>query len=446
MEYIKNRFYEKATKDLAEFQRIRKDYGDVVLGQVTIDQVLSGMKGIPALLTETSKLDANEGIRFRGYSLPELQQKLPKMDPDGEPLPEGLFYLMMVGEIPEKEDVINISKDWATRAHVPQHVFDVIDALPKNSRPMTQFSTAILSLAYDSVFQKAYRAGINKKFYWDFMYEDVMTLIARLPRIAAYIYRRIYHNGNHIEPNPTLDWAGNLAHMMGHDSVEVKRLLRLYMVIHADHEGGNVSAHATHLVGSALSNAAYSFAAGMVGLAGPLHGFANQEVMSWIEEMIEQIGTDEPSDPQIANYIEQTLLQGRVVPGYGHAVLRITDPRFTVQQKFAEKYIKNDKLINTVNAIYRVAPPILEATGKIKNPWPNVDAISGALLNHYGITESSFYTVLFGVSRSLGVLSSLVFDRFYGLPIERPSSFPLSWFAEKAQAANAVKSTIASQD
>jgi len=435
MEYIKNRFYEKASKDLARFQQVRKEYGDVVLGEVTIDQVLSGMKGIPALLTETSKLDANEGIRFQGYSLPELQEKLPKLENDGEPLPEGLFYLMMIGEIPEKEDVLNISKDWATRAHVPQYVFDVIDALPKNSRPMTQFSSAILAMAYDSVLQKAYRAGVNKKFYWDFMYEDVMNLIARLPRIAAYIYRRLYHNGHHIAPNPTLDWAGNLAHMMGFDSVEVKRLLRMYMVIHADHEGGNVSAHATHLVGSALSNAYYSFAAGMTGLAGPLHGFANQEVMIWIEDMIDQIGNDEPSDTQIANYIEQTLAQGRVVPGYGHAVLRITDPRFTVQQQFAEKYIKNDKLINTVNAINRVAPPILEKTGKIKNPWPNVDAISGALLHHYGITESDFYTVLFGVSRSLGVLASLVFDRLYGLPIERPSSYTLDWFIEKANEA-----------
>jgi len=432
MEYIKNRFYEKAMKSMADLQKLRKEHGEVVLGQVTIDQVLSGMKGIPALLTETSKLDANEGIRFRGFSLPELQEKLPKLDEAGEPLPEGLFYLMMIGEIPEKEDVINISKDWATRAHVPQHVFDVIDALPKNSRPMTQFSTAILSMAYDSVFQKAYRAGVNKKFYWDFMYEDVMTLIARLPRIAAYIYRRIYHNGNHIEPNPNLDWAGNLAHMMGYDSVEVKRLLRLYMVIHADHEGGNVSAHATHLVGSALSNAYYAYSAGMVGLAGPLHGFANQEVMDWIAEMLGELGTDEPTDPQIAAYIEKTLIQGRVVPGYGHAVLRITDPRFTVQQKFAEKYIVNDNLINTVNAIYRVAPPILEATGKIKNPWPNVDAFSGALLNHYGITESSFYTVLFGVSRSLGVMASLVFDRFYGLPIERPNSQTMEWFLAKA--------------
>jgi citrate synthase len=433
MEYIKNRFYEKAIKCMAEFQRIRKEHGNVVLGQVTIDQVLSGMKGIPALLTETSKLDANEGIRFKGYSINELRKQLPKLEDEGEPLPEGLFYLMLIGEIPDKEDVINLSKDWSTRSHVPQHVFDVIDALPKNSRPMTQFIAAIVAMAPESVFQKAYRAGVNKKFYWDFMYEDVMNLISRLPRIAAYIYRRMYFKGKHIEPNHNLDWAGNLAHMMGFESTEVKRLLRLYMVIHSDHEGGNVSAHATHLVGSALSNAYYAFAAGMAGLAGPLHGFANQEVINWINEMLEQLDTDEPTDEQIAAYIEETLQAGRVVPGYGHAVLRITDPRFTVQQQFAEKYVVNDKLINTVNAIYRVAPPILEATGKIKNPWPNVDAFSGALLNHYGITEHNFYTVLFGVSRSLGVLASLVYDRLYGLPLERPSSFPLSWFHQKAE-------------
>jgi citrate synthase len=428
MEYIKNRFFTRASKCVSEYQRIKKEYGSKVISQVTIDQVLTGQKGIPALVCDTSNLDANEGIRFRGYSLPELRQKLPKLTPEGEPLPEGLFYLMLIGEIPEKEDVMNISRDWATRSHVPQHTFDVIDALPKTARPMTMFSAAILSMATESVFQKAYRAGVHKKFYWDFMYEDVMNLIARLPRIAAYIYRRLYHNDHHIEPNPNLDWAGNLAYMMGFDSLEVKRLLRLYMVIHADHEGGNVSAHTVHLVGSALSNAYYAFSAGMNGLAGPLHGFANQEVIHWMLEMIENLGTDEPSDEQIAAYITKTLQEGRVVPGYGHAVLRITDPRFTVQQEFADKYVKNDKLVNLANAMYRVAPPILNATGKIKNPWPNVDAYSGSLLYHYGITEYNFYTVLFGVSRSLGVLAQLVLDRLYGMPIERPDSHPLSHY------------------
>ncbi|WP_372776321.1 citrate (Si)-synthase [Mangrovibacterium sp.] len=433
MEYIKNRFYEKASKHISEYQKLKAEHSDKILGNVTVGQVLTGMKGIPALITDTSKLDANEGIRFRGFSLPELRKKLPRLNPDGEPLPEGLFYLMLLGEIPEDEDVINISKDWSTRAHVPQHVFDVIDAMPKTARPMTQFSAAIVAMATESVFQKAYRSGIHKKYYWDFMYDDVMNLIARLPRIAAYIYRRCYYKDKHIDPDPRLDWAGNLAHMMGHDTDEVKRLMRLYMVIHADHEGGNVSAHTTHLVGSALSNPYYALGAGMLGLAGPLHGYANQDVINWIFELIEELNTDRPSKEQLEEYVKRTLQSGRVVPGYGHAVLRVTDPRFTAQKEFADKYIKDDKLVNIVNDLYEVVPPILGDIGKISNPWPNVDAYSGALLYHYGIKENSFYTVLFGVSRSMGVLASLIMDRLYGLPIERPSSYPLSWFKEQAE-------------
>lgn len=432
MEYIKNRFYEKASKCIHEYTKLKKEYSDTVIGNVTIGQVMTGMKGVPSLITDTSKLDPNEGIRFRGYSIPELREKLPRINQEGEPLPEGLFHLLLIGEIPTEEDVHNISKDWSTRAHVPQHVFDVIDAMPKNSKPMTQFSAAITAMATESVFQKAYRSGVNKKYYWDFIYDDVMNLIAKLPRVAAYIYRKDFYNSEHIEPDPRLDWAGNLAHMMGHDSEEVKRLLRLYMVIHSDHEGGNVSAHTTHLVGSALSNPYYAFSAGMLGLAGPLHGYANQDVIHWIFEVMDELDTKTPSKEQLADYVKKTLESGRVVPGYGHAVLRKTDPRFTAQKEFADKYIKNDNLVDIVNNLYEVVPPILGSVGKIKNPWPNVDAYSGSLLYHYGIKEYTFYTVLFGVSRALGVLASLVMDRVYGLPIERPSSFELSYYFKKA--------------
>lgn len=436
MEYIKNVFYERNSKYITEYQELRKKHGDTVIGEITIEQVLSGMKGMPALLTETSNLDPLTGIQFRGYSIPEIIEKLPRLDPDGEPLPEGLLYLMLVGEMPEKEDVMNISKNLSTRAHVPQYVFDVIDALPKSTRPMTQFNTAIIAAAPESIFQKAYRSGVHKKYYWDFMYDDVLNLIAKLPRIAAYIYRRCYHKDQHIEPDPRLDWAGNLAHMMGFDSKEVKRLLRLYMVIHADHEGGNVSAHTTHLVGSTLSNPYYAFGAGMLGLAGPLHGYANQDVMTWIFDMINDLGTETPTKEQLENYVKQTLKDGRVVPGYGHAVLRVTDPRFIAQQEFANRYIREDNIVNIVNNLYEVVPPILGEVGKISNPWPNIDAYSGALLHHFGIKEYSFYTVLFGVARSLGVLSSLVLSRLYGLPIERPTSHPLEWFKEQAKLAD----------
>jgi len=433
MEYIKYRFFQHASKCSQEYQRLKNEHSDKVIAQITLGQVLTGMKGIPLLVTDTSNLDPEEGIRFKGYSIPELQEKLPRLNPDGEPLPEGLFYLMLIGDIPKLEDVLNLSKDWATRAHVPQHVFDVIDSMPKNSKPMTQFSAAILSMATESIFQKAYRAGVSKQFYWDATYEDVMNLIARLPHVAAYIYRRNFHNGDHIEPNPRLDWAGNLAHMMGFDSEDIRRLFRLYMVIHADHEGGNVSAHTAHLVGSALSNPYYAYAAAMTGLAGPLHGYANQDVIFWIFEMLEALDTETPTDKQVEDYCKFTLQEGRVIPGYGHAVLRKTDPRFTAQQEFAGKYIKDDHLVDIVNQLYRVVPTILSELGKIKNPWPNVDAFSGAMLYHYDIKEYTFYTVLFGVSRALGVLASLINDRIYGVPLERPTSHPLNWYREQVE-------------
>ena len=219
-----------------------------------------------------------------------------------------------------------------------------------------------------------------------------------------------------------LDWSANLAHMLGYEDEGFREFMRLYLTIHADHEGGNVSAHTTHLVGSALSDPYLSFAAGMNGLAGPLHGLANQEVIRWIEEMYTELNTKVPSKDQIAEYVKSTIVKGKVVPGYGHAVLRKTDPRFTAQQEFAKKYCPEDPMVNTVWNVYEVVPPILESLGKIKNPWPNVDAHSGSILMHYGLIEEDFYTVLFGVSRALGVLASLIWDRAIGMPLERPKS------------------------
>jgi len=421
MDKIKEKFAAKALPMTSEIKEMLKGHGDTVMGEYKLSQMYGGMKGIVGMVTETSKLDPAEGIRFRGYSIPELREHLPKAPGGFEPLPEGIFYLMLIGELPTEEDVTGVSNNWARRAIVPKHVFNVLDALPVNTHPMTQFSAGILALRTESLFAKAYH-DLAKKDYWDSTYEDVMNLIARLPRVAAYIYRRMYHDGNHIEPDPKLDWAANFAHMLGFDSDEFKRLMRLYMTIHSDHEGGNVSAHATHLVGSALGDAYLSFSSGMSGLAGPLHGLANQEVVRWILEMKEELGGGKPNKEQIAEYVKKTLKDGKVIPGYGHAVLRKTDPRYTAQMDFSKRYIEQDDLIDTVHLIYEVVPDILKATGKIKNPWPNVDAHSGALLVHYGMTEYDFYTVLFGVSRSLGVLAQLIWDRALGLPIERPSS------------------------
>lgn len=422
MDLIKSSFKLKADEIGAEIKEMLKQHGNKKIGEVTLNQVYQGMRGITGLVTETSLLDPHEGIRFRGYTIPELQEKLPKATNGTEPLPEGLFHLMLLGELPTEADVDQITTVLQRRSHVPSHVFNTIDATPINTHPMTQFVIAIMALQTESSFAKRYAAGMNKKDYWEATFDDSMDLIARLPRVAAYIYRRKYKHGDHIQPNGLLDWSGNFAHMMGYESEEFRELMRLYMTIHADHEGGNVSAHATHLVGSALSDPFLAFAAGMNGLAGPLHGLANQEVIKWIYEMREKLGTDLPAREQIAEYVQETITAGKVVPGYGHAVLRKTDPRFTAQMEFGKKHMPEDKLCRTVWNIYETVPPILESLGKIKNPWPNVDAHSGALLVHYGMVEYEFYTVLFGVSRALGVLASLCWDRALGLPLERPKS------------------------
>ena len=352
--------------------------------------------------------------------------KLPKAPGGEEPLPEGIFYLLLTGDLPTAADVKEITEEWRKRSELPKYLLDVMKTVPKDTHPMTQFSLAILQLQKDSIFAQKYRAGLSKKDYWDPMYEDTMNLLAKLPAIAAYIYRRSYKGDKHIPADPKLDWGGNLAHMLGIKDETFKELMRLYLVIHSDHEGGNVSAHTCHLVGSALSDAYYSLSAAMNGLAGPLHGLANQEVLIWIQDLMKEVG-GVPTKEKLEKYLWDTLNGGRVIPGYGHAVLRKTDPRYVAQREFALKHLPNDDMFKVVSLVYEVAPDVLTKHGKTKNPWPNVDAHSGVLLYHYGVTQFDFYTVFFGVSRALGVLAQLIWSRTLGLPIERPKSVTTEW-------------------
>ena len=431
MDKLKEAFYIKSLELRNEMRTTLKEHGDKKMDEVSLGQIFGGMRGVKSMIWETSQLDAVEGIRFRGFSIPELKEQLPSRE-DGEPLPEGLFWLMLLGEIPTKDDVDWLSDEWERRRNVPEHTLKVLDSLPTDTHPMTQFNIGITSMQTNGVFAQRYAEGMSKADYWDPTFEDSMNLIASLPRLAAYIYRRTYFNGDHIAPDDTLDWAGNFAHMLGaSDNPKFKSLMRLYMTIHADHEGGNASAHTTHLVGSTLSDPYLSFAGGMQALAGPLHGLANQEVIKWIVELIEKLGTNTPSDDQIRKYIHDTLDSGQVIPGYGHAVLRRPDPRFMALKRFAEENIDNDPTVNIVWKLFEIVPPILQGLGKVKNPWPNVDAHSGSVLVHFGLKEYQFYTVLFGVSRALGVLASLCWSRALGMPLERPKSVTYDWIKEQ---------------
>jgi len=428
---LKARLADKIALARAEGKQLLKEHGDHKISDVTVAQAYGGMRGVKCMVTETSEVDPYEGIRFRDYSIPQLQELLPKAPGGEEPLPEGVFHLLLTGEIPEPSDVEQIRAALRANEALPGHVAEALDSMPTTAHPMTQFSMGILAMQTDSVFAQRYREGMTKLEYWEAMLDDSMLLLARLPALAAYIYRRSYKNGEHIPAaDAALDWAGNLAHMMGVPGDEFRELMRLYLTIHADHEGGNVSAHTTHLVGSALSDPYLCLAAGMNGLAGPLHGLANQEVVRWIMELKSRIG-DQPTEEQISEYVWETLNSGQVVPGYGHAVLRRTDPRYVAQRQFALKHLPDDDNFKIVQLLFAVVPEVLKQHGRAKNPWPNVDAHSGCLLVHYDVVEYDFYTVLFGVSRALGVLASLVWDRALMLPLERPKSVTTPWIANE---------------
>ena len=445
IEDLKSLIETNIPSQILRLKEIKTKFGNEKIGDVTVNMVMGGMRGIVGMLYETSLLDANDGIRFRGLTIPELQEKLTKKDE--EPLPEALLFLLLTNKVPTDDQTESLRKDLMERATrfvqgaknnpSKKNVFDVLKALPEETHPMTQLSAACLAMQNDSEFSRMYAKGTMKKTdYWKYIYEDSLNLIAKLPIVAAFIYKRscvveIERKSSDIPTvDADLDLAANFSQMMGFSSNECKELMRLYLTIHADHEGGNVSAHATHLVGSALSDPYLSFSAGLNGLAGPLHGLANQEVLKWLKEAQETLKGDYSAET-VKTFVENTLKSGRVVPGYGHAVLRRTDPRYDCQRAFALKHMPNDEMFQLVSRLYEIVPEVLKATGKVQNPWPNVDAHSGVLLQHFGIKEENFYTVMFGVSRSIGCLSQLILSRAHGYAIERPKSVTSEWIEDK---------------
>ncbi|KAA3609857.1 MAG: citrate (Si)-synthase [Calditrichaeota bacterium] len=435
MSKLKEKLQSKIPEYRERVGNLLKNHGQVKIDEVKMFQVYGGMRGLKSLSTDISYLDPEEGIRFRGYTIPECLEKMPK--PNGAEMPyvEGHFYLLLTGEIPSKDDIKSVVEEFAGRSKVPEYVFDVLRAMPKDSHPMAMFSAAVMSLQRESVFVPQYNAGMSKMDYWDPTYEDSMNLLAKLPEVAAFIYRLKYKGDTPIASDPSLDFGANFAHMMGIDK-PYDEISRLYFMLHSDHESGNVSAHTTHLVGTALSDAYYSFTAGMCGLAGPLHGLANQEVLRWVQGVMEKMDHKIPSREEMQKFVWDTLNSGQVIPGFGHAVLRKTDPRYAAQRDFCLKHLPDDEIFKIVSLLYDVVPDILVEQGKAKNPWPNVDAQSGVIQWHYGVTEYDFYTVMFGVGRAIGVLSNLVWDRAVGQSLERPKSLTTTMLEKIAKEAS----------
>jgi citrate synthase len=433
---LKDTLKQKIEEHRPRTTRLTKEFGKVIIDQVTIDQCIGGARDIRSLVTDISYLDPQEGIRFRGKTIPETFEALPKAANSAYPTVESFWYFLLTGDVPTQAQVDEVVAEWKTRQDVPQYVFDAIRALPRDSHPMVMLSVGIMALQKDSKFAAFYNSGkFNKMVAWEHVYEDASDIVARIPIIAAFIYNLKYKGDKQVAIDPSLDMGANFAHMIGQGK-EYQDVARMYFILHSDHESGNVSAHTTHLVHSALSDPYYAYSAGLNGLAGPLHGLANQEVLGWIMEFQKKLNGAEPTKENVTKALWDTLNAGQVVPGYGHAVLRNTDPRYTAQREFCLNTpgLKDDPLFKLVAMIFETAPGVLTEHGKTKNPWPNVDAQSGVIQWYYGVKEWDFYTVLFGVGRALGCMANITWDRGLGYAIERPKSVTTAmlekWAAE----------------
>jgi citrate synthase len=416
--------------------KLVNESGEVIVDQVSIGQIYGGMRNVKGLVTDISYVDPSEGIRFRGYTIPEVLELLPKPPDSKMPYVGGLYYLLLIGKVPTEEQAVDVEAEWKARAEIPDFVFNVMKSMPRDSHPMMLFSTAILALQHESVFAQKYQEGITRDEYWQPMLEDSLNLTAKLPSIAAYIYSMKYKSGEFTGPRNDLDWGANFAYMVGNSSREYVDLARLYLILHSDHESGNASAHATHLAASTLSDIYFALSAGLNSLAGPLHGLANQEALRWLLGIhLEFNGV--PTKEQLYNYAWEKLNSGQVIPGYGHAVLRKPDPRFTAQFDYALENLPEDEIFQIARLVFEVVPKVLVEQGKAKNPAPNMDAISGTLQHHYGIKEFEFYTVMFGVGRALGVSANAIWSRALGQPLERPKSLTTAMLEDIAQKAKA---------
>jgi citrate synthase len=417
MASLKEKFAAKIPEWGSEIKAILKEKGDTKISDVTVTQAYGGMRGVKGMICDTSLVEPDKGLIIRGTPILDLTDKIP----------EEIFYLLLLGEMPGPDDVKDLQNEYKKRQKVPGYVWDVLKAMPKTSHPMAMFDTAVLVLENESIFRKRYAEGIPKTEYWDAVYEDGLNLLAKLPAIGAGVYRIKYGKGALIDPDPKLSWGANFAHMMGNDDEIFYKAMELYFTLHCDHEGGNVSAFSCHTIASALSDPYYAVSGGLNGLAGPLHGLANQECLKWILELMETVGNRVPTKEEIEKIAWDTLNGGKVIPGYGHAVLRVTDPRYTAFLNFGKKHLPESKVLNTVALVYDVVPEVLKKHGKAKNPWPNVDAGSGAILYHYGMTEFEYYTVLFSISRAMGMVSQMIWNRAMMIPITRPKSVGTDW-------------------
>lgn len=422
MLHLKKELENKIPVWRTEVQDIVKNYSSVEISQVTVQHLFRGLRDVKAMICDTSHVDPQKGLFIRDYPLLDLVDKTP----------EEVFFLLCTGELPDQESLESLQNEFRRRARVPEYIWQIIHQIPDDTHPMSMFSMCVLAMQREAVFWKRYLAGMPREDYWEATLEDSLNIIAILPVIAAGIYRIKFLKEDVIEPHPTLDLAGNFGYMLGiHDETDeiFIRFIKRFMIVHSDHEGGYVGVHSSRLVNSALSDLYYSISAGINGLAGPIHGLANQQMVKYALQIIKKYDGI-PQDEELKKVVRDDLKNGKIIPGFGHAVLRNKDPRFLALYEIGKEAHPDEIVFQLVDRLVQFVPPILSEQGKIKNPNPNIDAISGALLYHFGIEEFDFYTVMFATSHVLGICAQLIYNQAIFSPLIRPRSVTTEWLKD----------------
>ncbi len=370
-----------------------------VLFQITRAHLNTGLRGFPVGTCRTSAVDPERGVSYVGYPIADLA----KHDP------EAVVYLLLHRDLPNDDQLAAFKRTLVAHAGLAPEVLGFLKGMPRQGHPM-EWLIAGLTLM-----------GMTSKT--DDAMKDAYHLIAQTPELVAAIFRIRSGWGDPIPSRPELGLIENFVHMLGVPDADADRLtalLRQFYVLHMDHGGGNLSTFTGKAVASAATHVYASMAAAMAALYGPLHGRANQDCLDFVR----QVGSPDPA--HIENFTRDTLANGGKIFGFGHAVLRAEDPRATIQYALGLELFPNDPLFRTALQMRETVVAVLKEMPKISNPYPNVDAVSGTLLNAAGLTDSDYYTVLFGLSRIAGIAAQIVDERMNlrgggkSVPIYRP--------------------------
>ncbi len=376
---------------------------DEVLFQITKDKLDTGLRGFPVGYCTTSHVDPQKGLYYIDKPIPEIAYWKPI----------EVIYLLYFGKQGSKGEVEAFAKDLSKRAVCRKEVVSAVQRLPRQGHPMKLFSAALLVLGM-------YEATEDYR-------EDCLNLIAKIPHLAAVVINHHAGWGETPEPLPELGYMENYARMVKVPSAnleELTRAFKLFNILHFDHGGGNLSTFVGKAVASSLEDIYGAMSSAMCALAGPRHGRANQDCLEFVREVLEEVGED-ATGPQIEALIRHRLANNQLVFGFGHAVLRVEDPRAAVQYEFVKKHYPDHPLVKIALLLRTEGTKVLSENPKIADPHANVDAVSGTLLTAAGFPYPDYYTVLFGLSRTVGIAIQIVYERLEarggkGTPIVRP--------------------------